>query len=111
MNVAGSSKDTGCADDGKVARVQVAVAQRVRGGCRFLKRNGRLSGRKRCAKPHFLGAKAGYSSRLKASRFRLKQTRLNLPAGRYTITARATDATRNVESKRTRARIRTVRVR
>ena len=111
VNIFGIARDGGCATDGRVTRVQVAVARRVRGGCRFLKRNGKLSARKRCAKPHFLAAKAGYSSRLKASPFRLKRTRLKLGAGRYTVTVRAMDPGRNVESKRTRARIETVRIR
>lgn len=111
MNIFGSARDAGCATDGRVARVQVAVARRVRGGCRFLKRNGKFSARKRCAKPHFLAAKTGYSLRSKSSPFRLKRTRLNLPKGRYTVTVRAMDATRNVEAKRTRQRIKSVRVR
>jgi hypothetical protein len=111
VNVFGSARDSGCATDGRAARVQVAISLRVKRGCRFLKRNGRLSGRKRCAKPHFLTAKAGYSSRVKASRFRLKRTRLKLPKGRYTVTARSSDPSRNVESRRTRQRIKTVRVR
>ena len=38
----------------------------------------------------------GYSSRLKAMRFRLKRTRLKLPKGRYLVTARAKDPARNV---------------
>jgi hypothetical protein len=103
VNISGNAKDSGCTDTGKVARVQVAVAQRVRGGCKFLKRNRKLSRRKRCAKPHFQNAKVGYSARLKASPFRLKQTRLKLPAGLYRVTVRSIDAGGNVATARARA--------
>ena len=106
VNVFGSARDSGCATDGRVKRVQIAVMRRVRGGCRFLKRNGRLSSRKRCAKLHYLTAKAGYSSRLKASLFRLKRTRLAIPRGRYTVTVKATDAARNAATKRKTVRVR-----
>ncbi len=106
VNVFGSARDTGCFTDGRVARVQVAIAQEVRGRCRYLKRNGRLSARKRCAKPHFLTAKIGYSPRIRASRFRLKRTRLKLPPGRYLVTVKASDAARNARSTRRRVRVR-----
>jgi hypothetical protein len=106
VNVFGSARDTGCATDGRVARVQVSVARRVKGGCRFLKRNGRFSARKRCAKPHFITAKVGYSSRLKASRFRLKRTRLKLAPGRYLVTVKASDAAKNARTTRKRLRVR-----
>jgi hypothetical protein len=111
VNIFGSARDVGCTSDGRVARVQVAVARRVRGGCRYLKRNRRFSARKRCGKPHFLAAKAGYSSRLRASRFRLKRTGLTLARGRYRVTVRAIDGTGNFETRRSRSRIRNVRVR
>jgi hypothetical protein len=110
VNVAGSSTDTTCAGAG-AARVQVAIALRVRGGCRYLKRSGRLSARKSCGKPHFLAARAAFSTRIDTTRFRLKQTRLLLPRGRYTVTVRGIDPSRNVESRRSRSRIRSVRVR
>ena len=102
VNVFGHSRDRGCASDGRVRRVQVAVAQRARGRCRFLKRNRKLSARKRCRKPYYLNAKVAYSSRLKASRYSLKRSRLKLPAGRYVITVRARDASGNLGPKRTR---------
>jgi hypothetical protein len=111
VNIAGIAQDAGCGSDGRAGRVQVAVARRVRGGCRYLKRNRRLSARKSCRKPHYLTARSGYSSRMKGSRFRFKLTRLDLPAGRYTITVRATDPYRNVETRRSPGRIRSVVVR
>jgi hypothetical protein len=78
----------------------------VKHGCRFLKRNRKLSSRKRCAKPHYLSAKVGYSSRVKASRFRLKKTRLHLAKARYAVTIRATDAAGNSRTSRRIVRVR-----
>ena len=100
VNVFGTSRDAGCGSDRRVKRVQVAVAKVTRRGCRFLKRNRKFSAVKRCAKPHYLDAKRGYSPKLKASRFRLKRTGLKLPKGRYAIFVRARDASGNIGARR-----------
>jgi hypothetical protein len=102
VNVFGRSRDSGCGSDGRVARVQVAIARRVKGKCRFLKRNRKFSARKRCSKPHYLNAKRGYSTRLRASKFRLKRGGLKLRRGRYAVTVRARDRHGNIGAKRTR---------
>jgi hypothetical protein len=85
----GSALDRGC--QGKVAKVQVSVAQRVglkRGQCRFLNSRGQLGKQTGCGHHIWLAARGTSSWQLK-----LKA----LPAGYYKVWARALDARKHVE--------------
>jgi len=90
FSVRGHSRDRGCA---RLRRVYVAISRAARGGkCRFVTRNGRLSRRRSCRRPHFIRAKGlrGWSLKIKR----------RLPAGRYKLTVRALDRKGNREKPR-----------
>jgi hypothetical protein len=70
--------------DGNLANVTLSVLKRERGKCRALRANGKLTGRRSCAASYKLSA--GGTEKWT---FR---TRRRLPAGRYTVRARAVDA-------------------
>jgi pimeloyl-ACP methyl ester carboxylesterase len=96
----GRASDSGCrggaqqaARSGRVARVQLSVARVERNGCRFLKRNGKLTGRRNCRRPVLLLARGG-------ERWDLS-VRAKLPAGGYRVISRAYDASGNKERPRT----------
>jgi 3',5'-cyclic AMP phosphodiesterase CpdA len=91
--IRGSARSRGCA---VVQRVQVALALRLRSGCRYLRAGGSLSGVRACKRPVWLTARgtAGWSLR----------RRLPVPAGRYLVRTRASDAAGAVERPR-RARV------
>jgi hypothetical protein len=115
----GSSKDRGCPPTGRVgerpgevARVQVAIARRVRGRCRYMKSSGRFTRRRSCSRrPHFIAAKVRYSPSAGTTRFSFTLRNLDLPAGSYRLTARGIDANGNIEGLRSRSRVATVRLR
>jgi hypothetical protein len=96
----GTAADRGC--EGRVTRVQVAVARRVgtqHSRCQFLRRGGGFGRTARCGRHLWLTARgtANWSLRLK------------LPRGYYKVWARALDAHRHVEHV-SRQNVRTFRV-
>jgi hypothetical protein len=101
-SIFGTATDRGC--QGRVSRVQVAIAQRVgpkRAKCRFLHRSrsfGRTAG---CARQVWLTAKGNRTWQLKLP---------GLPAGHYKVWARAVDARKHVE-RVSRQNVRTFTVR
>lgn len=104
--VRGHAHDYACAlrRTGTVARVDVSVARRVRGGCRQL-RGRRLERRvRRCSARRFLRAKLGRVRRARGRRHRgwAFRRRVRLPRGRYLVVARARDRNGNVERRRDR---------
>jgi hypothetical protein len=71
----------------------VAISRRAtHGKCRFVTKNGRLSHRRSCKRPHQLRAKGtrGWSVRIAR----------RLPTGRYTLVVRALDRKGNREGTR-----------
>ena len=99
LRFAGTSRDAGCRTANLISarigvrRVAVSV-QKVRGkgvgkNCRFVKRNGRLTGWRNCRRPVLLPARG-------TSRWSFK-ARYVLPAGHYRMVARATDLSGNKE--------------
>jgi hypothetical protein len=96
LRVRGSASDAGCAAvisvTGGVARVEVAISRKAgRNRCRFVARNGRLTGARSCSKPVWLRAKGTTSWTL--------STKRRLPRGTYTIQLRARDAAGNRQAK------------
>ena len=101
--VRGRAADHGCRASGsllerrgQLARVLVAVAQRVRGGCRFVRPSGRLSSRRSCGRALYVPASGLTSWSLKL------RARGSLPGGRYHVWTQSTDTVGNVERKRRR---------
>jgi hypothetical protein len=89
FSVRGHSRDRGCA---RLRRVYVSIAKQLhRGKCRFATRNGRLSHRRSCGRPHFIRAKGlrGWSVTIER----------RLPRGRYTLVVRALDRKGNREGR------------
>ncbi len=96
--VSGRSTDRGCrgataalSRQGRVARVEIAIARRVAGGCRFLLRSGRLGTTQRCARRSYL------ATRRSGSRWSVSKA-ARLPRGRNRVVVRATDAAGNVRT-------------
>jgi hypothetical protein len=97
IDVRGKTSDPGC--DGRVTRVQAAVAQVKGKRCRFLDGRGRLGKTTRCSKPTFVSVSG-------VTPFRLK-VKAKLPRGKYRVGARAIDFSGNVEKlklKKTKVR-------
>jgi hypothetical protein len=88
----GRSGDRGCAG---LSAVLVSVGKPRAGRCRFVRANGRLSGRRSCRKPELLRARG-------TRRWRLS-LRARLPRGRYRVLARAVDRRGNKERPAGRA--------
>ncbi len=94
--VAGTSRDR--APRGllaRLARVEVAVGRRVRGGCRFIDASGRFGATRACNRPTFVPA----NGRIRARRdtawsLRVRRT---LPVGSYLARVRAVDRYGNAE--------------
>ncbi|HVE68594.1 MAG TPA: M14 family zinc carboxypeptidase [Solirubrobacteraceae bacterium] len=105
LTLSGTSRDRGCGARGAglVRRVFVAVHRSVRGGCRYLQANGRLSLRRRCNRPILL--RAGGASRWRYTK------RVFLPRGRYMLWVVGRDARGNQEGGRRVARRSVFRVR
>jgi hypothetical protein len=99
VRVRGFATDAGCASP-RVARVQAALALRVRGGCRWLGARNRLSRRASCARPRWLRVRG-------TRRWRLTR-RARLPSGRYLLLTRARDRAGNLQRRpvRTTRRLR-----
>jgi hypothetical protein len=103
VRLRGFARDRGCRGDartssrrGAVARVQVAIGRRARGRrCAFLRRNGRLTGRRRCDRP----------VRLTASGTRRWSLRVpaRLRSGTYVVSTRAVDLAGNRERRSRRS--------
>ena len=96
----GSAVDRGC--QGRVTRVQVAIAKRVgpkHSRCRFLRRSGHFGRTTRCGR-HVWRTARGKST---------WSLRVRLPKGYYKVWARALDAKRHVEHV-SRQNVRTFRV-
>ncbi|MEA2459627.1 MAG: 3,5-cyclic-AMP phosphodiesterase [Thermoleophilaceae bacterium] len=93
IRIRGLARSRGCS---VVRRVQVAVAHRVRSGCRYLRAHRRFGAVRPCRRRVWLTARgtATWSFR----------RRLHVPRGRYLIRARAVDAAGGVEHPR-RARV------
>jgi hypothetical protein len=106
FSLRGRSRDLGCGGRGRVARVRVAVTRKVRGGCRFLRRDRRFSTRRSCRRRVFsFRARVRYSARRQASRFSLRR-RVKLPAGAYDFTVYGVDPLGHAE-RRGRRHVRT----
>jgi hypothetical protein len=108
--IRGRARDSACGlpSSGSLLRVEVAIAQRVPGGCRFVAA-GRLKIHVRpCRQRRFLHARLGRRND-RGARFSLRR-RVRLPAGRYLVVSRATDANRGVERARP-GRLRAIRLR
>ena len=98
--VRGRARDIACglANTSSLARVEVSLARRVRGGCRHLTARGRLARRVRpCRQRRFIRARL--LRRRASARFVLRR-RVRLPAGRYRVVSRATDRAGSVETPR-----------
>jgi hypothetical protein len=80
-----------------VARVQVAVARRVRHGCRFVARRGRLGPVTNCSRAIFFTARGSTHWRL--------SIRGHFPRGRYLALSRATDTLGRVELRRSHGNV------
>jgi hypothetical protein len=90
FSVRGHSRDRGCA---RLRRVYVAISKRAsHGKCRFVTRNGRLSHRRSCRRPHRIRAKGLRGWSLRIAR--------RLPAGRYKLVVSALDRKGNREGTR-----------
>ncbi len=98
VRLRGVARDRGC-PSARVQRVEVALARRVGSGCRFVRRDGTFSPRRRCTRPTFLPARGTAAWRF-ASR--------PLKPGRYVLRIRAVDGAGNREAA---ARRRTISVR
>jgi hypothetical protein len=103
VRLLGRAFDRGCkasggrrGSRGHVSRVLVSVAKAANGRCRFLRKSGKLTPARSCAKPLFVRAKG-------TRRWRLR-SREGMPKGHYRIRAKAFDAAGN------RSRTRRVRV-
>ncbi|MCW3040238.1 MAG: Gamma-glutamyltranspeptidase [Solirubrobacterales bacterium] len=98
VSVTGPARDRACGGPAhRVARVDVSVQQRVAGGCRGLTTRGRLLTTARpCSRRVFLRAKLAEDGR----RYLLRLP-AHLPAGRYLVVSRATDARGNQEERPT----------
>lgn len=103
----GTSTDRGCrgavralSRKGRVAKVEVSVARRVAGGCRFLGRKGRLGARRSCRRPTYL------PTRLRARRWSFSSRAVSLPRGPYRVALRARDSAGNVERRSRRGTLR-----
>ncbi|MFL5780307.1 MAG: Calx-beta domain-containing protein [Thermoleophilaceae bacterium] len=99
LRLRGRARDRGCSH---LRRVQVSIALHRHHRCRFVKKNGRLTGRTRCRHARWITVHGRRSWHLRTKRLR---------PGRYTIRTRAVDRAGNLERKRRRARPRRVRVR
>src|SRR5204862_7857568 len=95
---------TGRRVHGRIARVQVSVAQKKHGRCRFLSRHGRLGKRKRCGKRHFLKARIlkRHDSRGR-TRWVLRK-KVHLKRGHYVLRVRAIDSKGHRERGTTKPR-------
>jgi hypothetical protein len=94
FSLTGRARDRGCGANnaGSVRRTRVALAEVVRGGCRFVNARGHLGRRRSCRRQLFLTASSKGSG---ASRgFRLRR-RFTLPPGRYVAVVRAFDVAGN----------------
>jgi hypothetical protein len=100
LRLRGTASDRGCATGGKgkVARVQVAIAEQTGKQCRFVTPTGRLAAQGSCAKRRFLNAKGASTWTLTVRR--------KLPAGRYVVVVRGRDASGNVSRARSARAVR-----
>jgi hypothetical protein len=103
VSARGTATDVGCGPlAGRVRRVEVAVAQHVPGGCRFLDATGRLAHRADCHRRIWLAARGTASWRF--------ARQAALPRGRYVVLVRGTDRAGNVQHLQTRANVQRPRV-
>ncbi|HEY8866086.1 MAG TPA: hypothetical protein VIM22_04075 [Solirubrobacteraceae bacterium] len=94
ISARGTATDIGCGRPrGRVRRIEIAVAERVGGGCRFLGARGRLGRRVSCYHRTFLRARG-------TGRWRFSK-RARLPRGHYVLIARGTDRAGNVQHLQT----------
>ena len=108
MVVRGRARDRACGlpSNASLARVGVAIARRVRRGCRHVTARGRLGRRARpCRARRYLRARLRRSpAGGRPLRFVLRR-RVRLPAGRYLAFSRASDRAGNLEPAQRRVRI------
>lgn len=83
-------RGTVSADRSDIAAVELAIARRVTGGCRFVAANGHLGAVRSCAARRWLPARVSGGNWIRT------QTR-GLPAGRYRLWSRASDGAGNRE--------------
>lgn len=104
LRLAGSAADSGCGSTAP-ARVAVSVARKTASGCRFLASTGRLGAVRPCTRTggSYLAAKGTAAWTFTAPGA--------LPAGRYQVWTRATDAAGNVERKQAARNLRRLTVR
>jgi Calx-beta domain len=103
LRLRGTARDRGCAGLRRVV-VSVALRKRHHRLCRFLKRNGRLTKRRKsCRHPRWITVRGKRSWRLR--------TRHRLPRGHYSIRVQGIDRASNRELKLRRANFRRVRLR
>lgn len=94
MNISGRAVAYRCVAaqlaHGTVSRVELSLARRVSGGCRFLKKNGHFSARRSCKSRIFL---RGHLGRKRAGKVPWSyRTGANLAPGTYIASVRARDA-------------------
>jgi len=97
IDLRGSAADGGCAGSvpartiarrGAVRSVRLAVSVFVRGGCRFVRADGRLTSTQSCRRPLFVTARG-------TTRWALR-VRGTFPSGRYVVRSRVYDRAGNV---------------
>jgi hypothetical protein len=92
LTVTGRAADRACGRPARVTRVEVSVARRAAGRCRFVTRAGRLGRPSACSARRYLKASGNRSWRLRLA--------ARLPRGSYLVRARATDRAGNHQSVR-----------
>jgi hypothetical protein len=104
LSLRGYARDRACdlPSPASVARVDVSLARRQRGGCRLLSSRGRL-GRQvsSCSRPRF-ALRARLGGRRAGARLWALRRAVRLPAGRYVLVSRARDRAGNVQRYRSR---------
>ena len=85
ITLRGTARDRGC-EGARVARVDVALARRVRGLCSFLSSRGRLAKPRKCSRPRYIRARGSSSWSLRTR---------SLPSGAYIARVRPTDRAGN----------------
>lgn len=118
LGLNGRTTDRECSPEGRairtqrrLARVEVSVALKSKGRCRYLTTSGRLSKAQSRAKPIFVRARVvGFDRKTAKSTWRLAKG-VRLARGTYSVTVRGVDRDRNVEVAKRKSNRATLRVR
>ena len=98
----GRSRDRGCGFRGRVARVNVAVARKAHGRCRYLRRDKTFTSPRSCRRRLYaFKARLRYSARTRSSRFSLRR-HMRMPTGVYEFTVYGVDPLGHVERRHRR---------